>query len=740
MLSRQTWKYARSRLLPVIRQFSEEKPPKGFEKYYKKKAQKKQNESEEGPKQAPNDGPKEDPKTERPLFDGYLTRFKKSWEKYNNINIDPRDYKNRLLIAALLGLGFGLNKYLNYEHVPFISFQEFTKKYLSTGKVKKIDVIVRNNTKNTDNSLHIAKVYDTEDKEICQIKIPDLLSFKVAMEEVEVNELLKDKKNHIPVKYREASPASPVLLMMVDILFLAFMILSFTMSNSVRKGSSKGKGTDGFMDMFNPSKNHFKVYGVDGKKIDVGFKDVAGQLEAKKEIMEFVEFLKSPQKFKKLGARIPRGALLCGPPGTGKTLLAKAAAGEAGVPFFSMSGSEFTEMFVGVGASRVRQLFKQAREKAPSIIFIDEIDAVGRKRGSKFGGNDEKDNTLNQLLVEMDGFSTDTHVVIFGGTNRKDVLDSALLRPGRFDRTVELTLPDIQEREEILKVHLAPILLNPEMSTEQYAKRIAALSPGFSGAELANLCNEAAILAARTEKEFVDKNDFETASERIMGGLEMSKKLPPHERSIVAHHEAGHAVSGWFLEGADPVLKVSILPRSKGALGFAQFLPSDNSLYNRKELLDKICSILGGRVAEEIFFGKITTGAQNDLQQATNIAQNIVATCGYSEKLGTIGYNMDKEEFMKPYSEDTNRIIDVEVRNIVEDCLAKTRVLLEQKKDLMENLAKDLLEKERVTHKDLIKILGPRPFEMSTENRRYLEEESSIPAPIEEKTQQTESA
>jgi len=336
---------------------------------------------------------------------------------------------------------------------------------------------------------------------------------------------------------------------------------------------------------------------------------VAGLQEAKKEIMEFVEFLKNPQKFRTLGAKIPRGALLVGPPGTGKTLLAKATAGEAKVPFFSISGSDFVEMFVGVGASRVRQLFKQAKEKAPSIIFIDEIDAVGRKRSGKMGGNDERDNTLNQLLVEMDGFGTDTNVVILAGTNRADILDDALKRPGRFDRTIELTLPDLQGREEILGVHLTPLLLDPAHEKGYYAKHLAALTPGFSGADLMNICNEAAILAARHDKEHISEGDFESATERVIGGLEKAKTLTAKEQKVVAHHEAGHAVTGWFLEGADPVLKVSILPRSKGALGFAQFLPNETMLYTEQELLDKICTALGGRVAENLFFGRVTTGA-----------------------------------------------------------------------------------------------------------------------------------
>lgn len=391
-------------------------------------------------------------------------------------------------------------------------------------------------------------------------------------------------------------------------LMAMILMLLWRMTGGNKGGNSGGGGGGGLGDMFGMSKANFKVYGTD-VKVNVRFNQVAGLQEAKKEIMEFVEFLKNPQKFRKLGAKIPRGALLVGPPGTGKTLLAKATAGEAKVPFFSISGSDFVEMFVGVGASRVRQLFKQAKEKAPSIIFIDEIDAVGRKRHGKMGGNDERDNTLNQLLVEMDGFGTDTNVVILAGTNRKDILDTALTRPGRFDRTIELTLPDLKGREEILNVHLTPLLLDPAHEKGYYAKHLAALTPGFSGAELANICNEAAILAARNDKESISEHDFESATERVIGGLEKAKTLTKKEQNVVAHHEAGHAVSGWFLEGADPVLKVSILPRSKGALGFAQFLPNETMLYTEQELLDRICMTLGGRVAESVFFGRVTTGA-----------------------------------------------------------------------------------------------------------------------------------
>jgi len=358
------------------------------------------------------------------------------------------------------------------------------------------------------------------------------------------------------------------------------------------------------------------VFGVD-KKIKTRFKHVAGMEQAKIEVMEFVDFLKKPEKYKKLGAKIPRGALLVGPPGTGKTMLAKAVAGEAGVPFFSISGSDFVEMFVGVGASRVRDLFKKAKEKSPSIIFIDEIDAVAKKRHGKFGGNDERDNTLNQLLVEMDGFSTEENVIILAATNRADILDAALLRPGRFDRQIEITSPNIDERAAIFKVHLKKIKLNAEKTRSEYAKKMATLTPGMSGAEVANVCNEGAIIAARNNLPSVGMKQFEEAIDRVIGGIEKKSLMTLEELRRVALHESGHAVAGWYSEYADPLLKITIVPRSKGALGFAQYLPAEVALKNKEELLDMIKTALGGRIAEEIFYDSVTTGASNDIEKVT---------------------------------------------------------------------------------------------------------------------------
>ena len=427
-------------------------------------------------------------------------------------------------------------------------------------------------------------------------------------------------------------------------------------SGSEDQGKSGLGGFRGF-NMFDYGKTNVKEFGTE-IKVNVKFKNVAGMEQAKKEIMEFVDFLKHPEKYHKLGAKIPRGALLAGPPGTGKTMLAKAVAGEANVPFFAISGSDFVEMFVGVGAARVRDLFKKAKEKSPSIIFIDEIDAVGRKRGGKFtGGHDERDNTLNQLLVEMDGFGTESNVIVLAATNRSDILDAALLRPGRFDRQVEITLPDRKDREQIFKIYLKKVKLDHSKSIEEYAMRLSTLTPGFSGADISNLVNEAAIISARNNKEHVDSESFESAADRIIAGLETRRMLSEKERKIVAYHEAGHAVVGWFLEHSSPLVKLTIIPRSKGALGFTQFVPDDISLRSTEHLQDLICGLLGGRIAEEKFFGSITTGASDDLQKIGRIADAMVTKYGMSN-LGLRAFpGGDEEGYMaKPYSTETESV------------------------------------------------------------------------------------
>jgi cell division protease FtsH len=433
--------------------------------------------------------------------------------------------------------------------------------------------------------------------------------------------------------------------------------------------------------------------------------------EAKVEVMEIVDFLKSPKKYTALGGKIPKGALLVGPPGTGKTLLAKAMAGEAQVPFFSLSGSDFVEMFVGVGASRVRDLFKQAREKSPCIIFIDEIDAIGRARGrNAIMSNDERENTLNQLLVEMDGFGGDSGIIILAATNRPDVLDSALLRPGRFDRQISIDRPDVKGREDIFRVHLKPIKVSQTLDIFKLAEQ----TPGFAGADIANVCNEAALIAARKGKEAVDMSDFQDAIDRVIGGLEKKNKIiSPEEKEIIAYHEAGHAICGWYLEHAYPLLKVTIVPRGTAALGYAQYTPKEQYLYNTDQLQDQICMTLGGRAAEDIFFDKISTGASNDLQQITKIAYSMITVYGMNDKLGNISYYDPSQEntFTKPFSEETGKLIDEEVRKLIETAYQKTKALIVEKKKQVEILAKELLQKEVLFKSDVEALIGKRPYE-----------------------------
>ena len=467
--------------------------------------------------------------------------------------------------------------------------------------------------------------------------------------------------------------------------------------------------------IFNIGKSRAALFDAENK-VKITFDNVAGLDEAKEEVKEIVDFLKNPSKFTKLGGKIPKGALLVGPPGTGKTLLAKAVAGEAGVPFFSLSGSDFVEMFVGVGAARVRDLFKQAKEKAPCIVFIDEVDAIGRSRGRGQvpGSNDERENTLNSLLVEMDGFATDSGVIILAATNRPDVLDSALLRPGRFDRQISIDKPDIVGREAIFKVHLKPLKLSRAVDP----KKLVAQTPGFAGAEIANVCNEAALIAARRDKKEVDMQDFQDAIDRVIGGLEKKNKIiSPEEKRIVAYHEAGHAVAGWFLEHADPLVKVSIVPRGVAALGYAQYLPKEQFLYQTEQLLDEMCMTLGGRAAEEIMFTKISTGALSDLERVTKMAYSIVTVYGMNDKIGNVSFYDSKQSeynFNKPYSEATAETIDEEVRNLIQDAYNRTKKLLLDKREQLEVIAKELLEKEIIFQSDLERLIGKRPFEKQT--------------------------
>lgn len=492
--------------------------------------------------------------------------------------------------------------------------------------------------------------------------------------------------------------------------FIVLMVFLFWM---LMRRMTGGGGPGG--QIFNIGKSRAALFDAENK-VKITFSDVAGLEEAKEEVKEIVEFLKTPKKFTDLGGKIPKGALLVGPPGTGKTLLAKAVAGEAEVPFFTLSGSDFVEMFVGVGAARVRDLFKQAKEKAPCIVFIDEIDAIGRSRGKGQmpGSNDERENTLNSLLVEMDGFSTDAGVIILAATNRPDVLDSALLRPGRFDRQISIDKPDIIGREAIFKVHLEPL----KKADDVDPKKLAAQTPGFAGAEIANVCNEAALIAARKNKKAVDMKDFQDAIDRVIGGLEKKNKLiSPDEKKIVAFHEAGHAVAGWFLEHADPLVKVSIVPRGVAALGYAQYLPKEQFLYQTDQLVDEMCMALGGRAAEDIVFGKISTGALSDLERITKMAYSIVTVYGMNEKIGNISFYDSKQSdynFTKPYSDSTAELIDKEVKALIDKAYKRTKDLLESKREELNIIANELLDKEIIFQSDLERLIGKRPFDNPT--------------------------
>lgn len=482
--------------------------------------------------------------------------------------------------------------------------------------------------------------------------------------------------------------------------------LWFLIMRMMTKGGAGGGGQ-----IFNIGKSKAQLFDKD-TMVSLNFNDVAGLEEAKVEVMEIVEFLKNPKKYTDLGGKIPKGALLVGPPGTGKTLLAKAVAGEAKVPFFSLSGSDFVEMFVGVGASRVRDLFKQAKEKAPSIIFIDEIDAVGRARGrsAMTGGNDERENTLNQLLTEMDGFQTNAGVIILAATNRADILDRALLRAGRFDRQIYIELPDLEERKAIFKVHMRNLKLDESMSVDFLAKQ----TPGFSGADIANACNEAALIAARSDKKKIGKQDFLDAIDRIVGGLEKRNKIiSQHEKKVIAYHESGHAAVSWLLEHAHPLVKVTIVPRGK-ALGAAWYLPDERQITTYEQMIDEIVATLGGRAAEDIVFGKISTGALNDLEKVTKQAYAMVAFYGLNKKIGNISYydstGQNEYSFSKPFSEETARLIDTEIHKMVEDCYAKAKQLLIENREKLNQLAEILLQKEVIFREDLEKIFGKRPF------------------------------
>ncbi|KAI5480884.1 AFG3 family protein [Pseudohyphozyma bogoriensis] len=719
----------------------------------------------------------------------------------NNNGKDPQPppppNTTQALVVGAIGLYLLYNVSTMGGSSREITWQEFNSAFLSKGLVDKLTVVNGSKVRVTLHSNATGTMYPSTSapggalpseagRSSYYFSIGSVEGFERKLDDAQ-RELGIPLNERVPVAYHNEVPISQTLMQFAPTVLLGGLL--FWISRRAAGGMmGGGGGPGGGGGLFGVGKSKAKMFNSE-TDIKVKFTDVAGMDEAKEEIMEFVKFLKEPQVYERLGAKIPRGAILSGPPGTGKTLLAKATAGEAGVPFLSVSGSEFVEMFVGVGPSRVRDLFATAKQNAPCIIFIDEIDAIGKARGKggQFGGNDERESTLNQLLVEMDGFSTKEHIVILAGTNRADVLDSALMRPGRFDRHIAVDRPDVSGRRQIFKVHLKNLVLeapkegaeaaetashledlegstiatahftatpvfgaapaptstsdaapstsgsNAKPSKEgsnftsmytfkddveddtprsRLARKLAAHTPGFSGADIANVCNEAALVAARLGADYVTEKHFEMAIERVIAGMERkSRVLSPEEKKTVAYHEAGHAVCGWYLEYADPLLKVSIIPRGVGALGYAQYLPKERFLYTTEQLTDRMCMTLGGRVAEEIFFGRITTGAQDDLQKVTRMAFEVCTNYGMNSEIGPLSYRQDQESFQKPFSEKTGELIDNEVRKMVSEAHKRTTQMLMDKRDEVEKVAQLLLTKEVLSREDMIELIGKRPFD-----------------------------
>ena len=632
-------------------------------------------------------------------------------EQNSNVN-KPKNYY-WIYGVVLLGI-IALNIIPMSNTVKEISEAVFFQQYLPTHDVDKLLVI---NDRQVEVFIKADRLSNEKYKDVRDSKfsgenkgphytftISSAETFAGKLEQVQEEWKKEDPKGYdvIPVQYRERTDWRTSFGWLLPLLIIVVIWIFIMRRVSGGMGGAGGQ-------IFNIGKSKATLFDGDAK-VNITFNHVAGLDEAKQEVLEVVDFLKNPKKYTSLGGKIPKGVLLIGPPGTGKTLLAKAVAGEAQVPFFTLSGSDFVELFVGVGASRVRDLFKQAREKAPCIIFIDEIDAIGRARGkSMMQGNDERENTLNALLVEMDGFSSDKGVIIMAATNRPDVLDNALLRPGRFDRQISIDKPDIKGREQIFKVHLEPITVDPSINV----KKLAAQTPGFAGAEIANVCNEAALIGARKGKRQVEMDDFQDAIDRVIGGLEKKNKIiAPHEKKIIAYHEAGHAIAGWYLEHAHPLLKVTIVPRGIAALGYAQYLPKEQYLYTTEQLFDEMCMTLGGRVAEDIIFNRISTGAQNDLQRVTKLAYAMIQVYGMNNEVGNVSFYDPQNDyaFQKPYSDDTANLIDEEVRKLIDRAYQHTKDLLLSKKEQLEIIAQKLLEKEILFKDDLTALIGKRPF------------------------------
>lgn len=695
---------------PRIRRFFSTEAPKkkNYENFYPKgkkevpKQEKQKSESKENSSNADHDESDFNKGTFMkafyllaPLFVVQLLFYPFSFGDGDKQQISFQEFKNRLLEPGLVDHIVVSNKSVAKVYVKS-SAQNQTSDDLVQGPVNGVPARGRGGQH---------KYYFT---------IGSVDTFEEKLEEAQ-EALGIDPHNYVPVTYASEMVWYQELMRFAPTLLLLGTLMYMGRRMQGGLGVGGGGGGKGGRGIFNIGKAHVTKADKNSKN-KIYFKDVAGCDEAKQEIMEFVHFLKSPKKYEELGAKIPKGALLVGPPGTGKTLLAKATAGESGVPFLSISGSDFMEMFVGVGPSRVRNLFQEARQCAPSIIFIDEIDAIGRARGRGgfSGSNDERESTLNQLLVEMDGFGTTAGVVVLAGTNRPDILDKALLRPGRFDRQICIDKPDIKGRDQIFQIYLKKIKLDHEPS--YYSQRLAALTPGFAGADIANVCNEAALIAARSEGSLVTMEHFEAAVDRVIGGLEKKNKvISKLERKTVAYHESGHAVAGWFLEHAEPLLKVTIVPRGTAALGFAQYVPNENLLFTKEQLFDMTCMTLGGRAAEQVLLGKISTGAQNDLEKVTKMTYAQVAVYGFSDKVGLLSFPQKEDSFemTKPYSNETGAIIDSEVREWVGKAYGHTVQLVEKHKEQVAQIAELLLEKEVLHQEDLIRVLGERPFKSS---------------------------
>jgi cell division protease FtsH len=641
---------------------------------------------------------------------------KKSFK--NTTNLNPKKFKFKIywLYAIIFVFFLGL-QFISTDVTKSTNFKDFNNKMLQQGKVEKITIINKEKV-----FIYIKKEFLSEEefKNVSKQPIGESLNrgphyfFEIGSVET-FNQDLKDAQKDLDYEDKISPTYETKKDIFGDILgWILPLVFFIAVWLFIMKRMSGGAA--GGSQIFSIGKTKGKL--VDKTNIKVTFKDVAGLEGAKEEISEIVDFLKKPEKYTKLGGKIPRGAMLIGPPGTGKTLLAKAVAGEAKVPFFSLSGSDFVEMFVGVGASRVRDLFKQAKEKAPSIIFIDEIDAIGRARGKNAmtGSNDERENTLNQLLTEMDGFGTNTGVIVMAATNRADILDKALTRAGRFDRQIFVDLPDLLERKEIFKVHLKPIKISKNMDVDFLSRQ----TPGFSGADIANVCNEAALIAARSSKKSVNKQDFLDAVDRIVGGLEKkSKIISPNEKKTIAFHEAGHATVSWMLEHASPLVKVTIVPRGK-SLGAAWYLPEERQLTTTEQMKDEMCAALGGRAAERLFFDKISTGALSDLEKVTKQAYAMVSIYGLSNKLGNVSYydsSGQNNGFTKPYSEERAKLIDSEVSNLIEEQYKRALILLEKNKEKVKNLANELLTKEVIFKTNLETIFGARKWKSYEEEQ-----------------------